>query len=237
MRIISKFHDYYDGCMRHGIDMTCIYQREMKEYSHEKDFPILFGLNAPLMWKKPSEYRFWERAYDHGIVWFCGKVYPYIVLTGAKIPTPAYPQFERVYCYTPEQAVEIILAHGSKEEKARLDLKRRARFGKAISNRELIHRFFLFNSEHSEKSTVDTLCKLGVPVLHFEPSHPRLILNPCLKDIQFYKVFNPYAAYQELAMFVSGVMGGQAPPMIPVSDKVRLEKHGFDKWSFRKKVR
>jgi len=230
--------------MRYGIDMACIYQRETKEYSHKNDFPVSFELNAPLMWTKPAEYRYWERAYDHGIVWFCGKVYPYIILRGGLSmvkPYPghsAYKDYEQVYCYTPKEAVETILTYGSKEEKARLDLKRRSRFGKAASNRELINRFFLRNSEHNEKETIETLCNLGVPVIWFEPSHPRLILNPCLKEIQFFKVFDPYAAYQELAMFVSGVMGGQAPPMVPVSDEIRLEKHGFDKkWSFRKKVR
>jgi hypothetical protein len=245
MRIISKFHDYYDSCMRHGIDMTCIYQRETKEFSHKNDFPISFEMNAPLMWKKPAEYKYWERVYDHGIVWFCGKVYPYVILQGGVTLVKEFPGIpprmthESVYCYTPEEAIETVMAHGSKEEKARLDLKRRGnRWGKKVAtNREFIHRFFLDNAKHNEKETIETLCKLGVPVLWFEPSHPRLITNPCLKEIQFYKVFDPYAAYQELAMFVSGVMGGQAPPMVPVSDQIRLEKHGFDEWSFRKKVR
>jgi len=42
---------------------------------------------------------------------------------------------------------------------------------------------------------------------------------------------------QELSMFVDGVMAGQMPPMVEVSNEVRVHKAGFDKWSFRKKVR
>lgn len=32
MRIISKFHDYYDSVMIYGQDKTVVYQREEKKY-------------------------------------------------------------------------------------------------------------------------------------------------------------------------------------------------------------
>lgn len=239
MRIISKFHDYYDSCMKYGVDMKCIYKRETTEFSAKKDFPAPVEMRSSLFWKKPAEYSFWEHSYRHGMVWFCGKPYPYIELEGVSAPmkgSSLYKERELIYCYNEKEAVNTILAYGSKEEKARIDLRKRSRFGKALTNRELITQFFLRN-RYADGEIIEVLCKLGVPVLHLEPSHPKLILNPILKNLQFFKVFAPFTAYQELSMFISGVMGGQAPPMVPVSDEVRLEKHGFDKWSFRKKVR
>lgn len=251
MRIISKFHDYYDGCMRHGIDMKCVYQRVTQEIHDPKDFPVSFEMIERLQWHIPARYRAWEVPYDNGMIWFCGKVYPYILLYGGqtmRINSLGYSvpgERELVYCYNAKEAADIILAHGSKEEKARFDLKRRVSIRKStktITNRELAVRFFSLNQGWQPEKVIEILCKIGAPVLQFIPTYrhssPKLVLSPCLKDLQFFKVFDPYTAYQEIAMFVSGVMGGQAPPMVPVSDEVRLEKHGFDrKWSFRKKVR
>lgn len=55
-----------------------------------------------------------------------------------------------------------------------------------------------------------------------------------LKPYQFYKQFDPYQAYQEIAMFVDGVLPGKDNAMARISDKDRVAQHGFDKWSFRR---
>lgn len=57
-----------------------------------------------------------------------------------------------------------------------------------------------------------------------------------LKQYQFAKVFDPFRAFQEIEMWLGGVLPsvGSSPPQI-VDEKIRLEKRGFDsKWSFRK---
>ena len=49
------------------------------------------------------------------------------------------------------------------------------------------------------------------------------------------KYLDPYMTYQELEQFISGILGGNSPKMIEISDKDRLESHGFDNvTSFRK---
>ena len=55
-----------------------------------------------------------------------------------------------------------------------------------------------------------------------------------LKDVSFYKVWDPYQAYQELDMYISGVLGQQEKETINISDKDRIYQHGFDSYSFRK---
>jgi len=52
--------------------------------------------------------------------------------------------------------------------------------------------------------------------------------------MEFFKIVDPFTAFQELSMFIGGIMGGKSPIMIEVADKDRIAKHGFDKFSFRK---
>ena len=62
-----------------------------------------------------------------------------------------------------------------------------------------------------------------------------LINSDRLKSVQFFKVFDHYAAFQEISMWVGGVLTNHGNPMVEISDIIRVEKHGFDKKkSFRK---
>jgi hypothetical protein len=65
---------------------------------------------------------------------------------------------------------------------------------------------------------------------------PKFIINPLLKDYEFYKVFDTFQAFQEVQMFLSGVLGRGEKEIVEVQDKYKITQHGFDyKWSFRKK--
>lgn len=55
-----------------------------------------------------------------------------------------------------------------------------------------------------------------------------------LETLAFYKVFDPYAMFQELAMFVGGVLPRSGEEMVEIDDRTRKHKHGFDEASFRK---
>lgn len=239
MRIFSKFHDYYDACMKYGIDRSCVYKREELTFDHEKEFPIKVKLKDALQAYKPGKFSYRHDHYEHGMIWFCGIVYPYVLLSklGREIPrTPEY-----TYCYTLKQVEEFIMTEASKEERILFNVK--GRRGK--TQKHLFNIFFSNNivgTGFLKKNIITSLCKIKVPCLrlHIEQEYkdPKLILNPRLTDAQFYRIVDPYSAYQELAMFISGVLGGESPPMVPIADMIRLEKHGFDKkWSFRKKVR
>lgn len=60
-----------------------------------------------------------------------------------------------------------------------------------------------------------------------------LTLNANLKNVDFFRVFDPFQAFQELSMY----LGGLAVPQktIPVLDDLTMRDiKGFDKFSFRK---
>jgi hypothetical protein len=60
-----------------------------------------------------------------------------------------------------------------------------------------------------------------------------IVWNGCLKDVEFFRVFDTFKAFQEIAMYYGGLAAPQKPiPVVP--DKVLAGAKGFDKWSFRK---
>ena len=56
-----------------------------------------------------------------------------------------------------------------------------------------------------------------------------------LQEYGVMKAIDAFSAMQELSMYVGGIMGGNNPTMVQITDeKTLVKKHGFDKWSFRK---
>ena len=65
-------------------------------------------------------------------------------------------------------------------------------------------------------------------------SRDNIKFNVKLSDYDFYKKFDTYTAYQELDMWISGILAYPQNIMLEVEDKIKLTKHGFDnKYSFR----
>jgi hypothetical protein len=56
-----------------------------------------------------------------------------------------------------------------------------------------------------------------------------------LKRLGFAKALDPYTAFQELSMWIGGVLGGTSPEIVTIKDdKTLIEGHGFDnRFSFR----
>lgn len=60
--------------------------------------------------------------------------------------------------------------------------------------------------------------------------------QPTLANMQFAKAVDPYTAFQEISMWVGGVIGSYGPNTVEITDnRIKIEKHGFDnRTSFRK---
>lgn len=54
-----------------------------------------------------------------------------------------------------------------------------------------------------------------------------------LKSIEFWKSVPPMEAFSKIYAYIAN-MPRSPNPMVEISDEVRIHKHGFDKWSFRK---
>jgi len=62
-----------------------------------------------------------------------------------------------------------------------------------------------------------------------------LVVNPFLKNLDFFRVMDSFTAMQEIHMYLNGTLSSQVDPVMPVgSDEVLAASKGFDKYSFRK---
>lgn len=68
-----------------------------------------------------------------------------------------------------------------------------------------------------------------------EYRYQTLRINDCLSTLNFMRIKDVYTAYQEIAQYMSGVLGLNDKEMIQISDVDMRDKKGFDEWSFKKK--
>lgn len=64
-------------------------------------------------------------------------------------------------------------------------------------------------------------------------SEPNFEININLKSLWFHKHLNAADCYQKIDYFISNILV-EEKKMEEVSDKVKIQQHGFDKHSFRK---
>jgi hypothetical protein len=221
MRIISSFHDYYDVGQSLGQDQSLIYIREEKEIENAgQQLPCLtFRRNyidiAPF------------------IIGFCGKIYPVLqtkIWETNYIPTSLCFTLEDVDAYIHQhckkKAVEIYHSKPEKCYKYRQNMPSRTSFEKYFAHYEV--------EKEKHKTFFE---KYGVPVFVVQVVWPHdqchLTLNACLRRYEFFRVLDPYTAFQELQMYMGNI--AQPDRSIPkVSDRDLATAKGFDKWSFRK---
>jgi len=233
MRIFSKYHDYYDSVMAYGVDPKCVYVRNEEEYIVTyPNSPVEYSLlaNNKYISNRLKTFQAWENSSDSFdrlqigeafLLLFCGKLYPCIVFYP---PLKSrrdfwYPERFKKYCYTLDEALHVRDTYPTKKKKR-----------------------YVFNSLSDERlmEFYNVLDEIGIDI-HYETGIPsflikcdKVVYNPILKPLRFGKVMDSFTTFQTLAMFISGVLGGTSPPMVEISDDIRLQKHGFDlKTSFR----
>lgn len=232
MRIIGG-HDYYDGAMAYGRDEAIVFVRHGREVDR-KLVPI--AAPAPHFRLRMRKSRRWnslpiERTGPNN----CFRYVP------NNHETWDVQALSVVFCGRLYRAIRIIETFDGRE--TRRHFWRQSEFTEWLD-------------EHGVVTDFDW-GKRGVPLSYLVGPQPPLdkvatewvsansivtaIALPApgetawhmnssgLKDIEFYRVFDPWSAWQEISMFVGGVLPAQGREMVTISDKVRLEKHGFDR--------
>ena len=234
MLILSKnIKDYYDGVAGStGIDKTIIYNRETLDVN-DKNLPKFFN-NRGFSLKLNTDYlndlgrgrihklssRLYKN-YSYFIIGFCGKQY-----IGWKLCNEVKYKTETKLFTTITYDFDII--------KTILDFKsRRSNIDdsyKTVVNKDLTQVFrdfntpvFVYDQNYDKKQ-----------IKGYYSSDTKFIINPVLKDYEFYKIFDSFQAFQEIQMYIGGVLGNHEKDIITIDDKYKIEYHGFDKWSFRK---
>ena len=249
MKIFSKFHDYYDIGLSQGQDETLVYSRITK-YIVEEDPSHFYYHRA----NKHNLSGWFYRASCYGtyleyssfVVGFCGKLYLCFELKYHN--TYDSKKNCKRYCYSPEQIEEFVSSLNDEPcskfyEKEHSNIWYNYNF--TLSRDcvdKLYEKFYKIQDNHMEYFR-----KFNAPtfsVYHgFNPNNKNyeyvFTVNPCLKDYQFQRVFDSYRAFQEISMFLGGVLGrGEKETLgrkdFPDEPLIRDSK-GFDKWSFKKR--
>ena len=230
MLIISKHKDYYDGVVgTTGIDKTIVYERKEVELKDYKEFPKVFQRKNTSIYRDDNPflslngYSIDSKKYDRYvafIVGFCGKLY-----IGWKL----YYVKKAIHFYQSDKTIIDITYD--------LNIVRKHIKIKAYKSNIMDDINYILNY-----NPIDVFRTINSPVFIYDPNidcdmynkSTRFYINPILKNYKFYRLFDTFTTFQEIQMFISGVLGTGEKEIKEVADKYKIPQHGFDKWSFRK---
>jgi hypothetical protein len=241
MRIVSKTRDYYDVVMKQGVDRSLVFHRHERRVATPLSFPWFKHRVTPPYWQVAEK-----------VVGFCGQVY-----CGLNIyKVEGYPdKFGRYkvdeICYTQAQVEKLINAYWGKANlRAYYDKKVNTKTTRTFTQKAV--KAFFAECKRVEDSFASAFVDNNTPMFEAtqegwrrDASAAWLLNCDCnLKQLGFIRVFPPYQAYQEISMFLSGVLGLTREHGKPkykgqkmssdVSDSDLAAAKGFDRYSFRK---
>jgi hypothetical protein len=238
MKLISKQHDYYDSVFQqYSTEDKNVFIRK-QDTLHLDCYPCLNSFSE-------ARYRKKEYKFHMGIVGFCGVLYPYLRVTEYHVERP-YEVVSENYAYSVEDMEKFI--DGYADQKLKISntsryLNVRSMYSKgnyydqveSLFEKKLLSKFFkgiYFNKDHEYN---DIFEEQKVAYFKITDGSKNVSLYPLLKDLQFYKVFDAFSAYQTIENYLCNILVKPDDPYIaPVDDKVKAESHGFDQFSFRK---
>ena len=205
IRIKSPFYDYYDAIQREGQDQELVYIRTPVELRFDDK-------TSKTCYPFPRYSFEYESGAITYIVGFCGKLYPILKIWDGDGGVSM--------CFNADQALEVFK---KRENNKRYNWKWTAN---SLAN------FFSYSVDPPHRYFDEYRCPIFVAKYQYREGE--VTINGNLKQVEFYRIFDPYQAFQEIAMY----LGNQAQPNKPIpeiDDKTMVEIKGFDpKWSFRK---
>jgi hypothetical protein len=219
MYISSKYHDYYDSAIGLGIDKTVVYVRKIEE------LPQLSKIQQNTLYNICEKLPYGQitgRSTDsygvHGcLLIICGEVVPFIRIHDNNKKDHYFYQFDKLNDYLNANNMCNGRYYSFWRERH------------TVGSREGMKKF-LSTKDFSKASELLHLHK--VPIIMVQRNHPhqdlKITSNPILKEISYQTQKDPYTVFQNIFMYISGVLGIDQRPMIKVSDEVLAAKRGHD---------
>ena len=233
IKIISNYHDYYDSTMGLGFDTERLWIRTQDCLTLR--FPLkfregyLFGTSndsnsVPSFFL--SHYNDTTGPYIGSyLILLAGKLYPGVEVRASYLDSSQhfYTLDSFIRYVAKNNMSDLLQGYKKRVEK---DMIRNIKDLFDLQGSEMLRDFAI---EHRITIATDWSHNLNFG------SHARtLTVNPMLSRLQFQKCLDPVTVYQELEMWVGGVLTEPEAPN-PVPDLQRVINHGFDsKLSFRK---
>lgn len=244
MKIISKHRDFFDSAAgTFGIDKTRIFKRETSELKLSEPV-VFFEKNNRFNILKCNYVRNQEVGteklpnFETFIIGFCGKLYIGWKIWWKDKFDKEYEQF----IYKKDEIKEVLEKHnikknnyaytGNNDKLMLLD-----ELYSSLNNKPF-HEFFVKHKIPYFKTNLNEYFLPSFSTIRSKYSYAvgstDFILNPILKDYRFMKVFDTVSAFQEIEMYLFGVLSSNEKNLKEIDEKYRITARGMDKTSFRK---
>lgn len=244
MRIISKFQDYYDSALAFGHDAHVVFDRKESEYimtanrrmfsgTKHNTYPKEYDFMKPILKARGSHRKGFDFSFEPFTVAFCGKVYCGIKVSYRK---GSMGEWSSTFVYDITSYTELLTKYGvrldERQDNSRWSWEPDVK-GSALCEKDVETYFARAGEDHvtffAGKRKPIAICEREDGSVH----NHRLRFNAPMSGVAFYKVLDPYTAFQELDMFIGGIMSREENPMAGISDEDLRDKKGFDKMSFK----
>jgi hypothetical protein len=239
MKIVSPFHDYYDTALGFGIDTSIMYDRreteiELQPNDFKETLSEIPSHRGRDYWRKPEVNEFDAVPI---IVGFCGRLYPGYEIEFYR-PGALAGGWDRLFAFSMDALKRCIVE--AEPDGLRWFCRKRDKYSSVKWNRPSfteggVEAYFSRGFPEFERLFQDH--KVPVFSLRFERRVDQgsgtrrfntLTLNPRLNAYSFQKVVDPYTAFQEIMMYITGVLGTGESSTVQISDRMMSEKKGFD---------
>lgn len=230
MKIHSKFKDYYDTALAFGIDETKHWVRNTEIIAKDTRETLWFSNKEPFI-DAPTHARNWNVKVSMFLIGVAGKVYPgFLVYTY---------EFGGRYCFSiadTDKAIKELSKYYRQTYQTYFSAKTKTRYNwgsDSTFRRSSIDK--LLKEWSGDDSFFNKFIEYNQPIFFISKGFYGCteIINPCLKDISFAKVMDPYTIFQEIDMFNSNVLKHNEPEMVEIADKYKRDAKGFDNQSFK----
>lgn len=179
---------------------------------------------------------------DYYLIGFCGRVYPVLDM---KYEYHSGPLICRnYYAYSVEQVEAVLAKKRFKHEREKYysEKKKWGRYKGHWFTPDWSRPFRQKQTEamftkHGAKIDDEIFFNLRAPIFVVAVGgrhKSRITANSTLKQYGFGQVFPSYQAYQEISMYLGGVLGNIEKDTVGIDDEHLKTQKGFDKWSFKK---
>ena len=238
MKIISKFKDYYDGAQAYGQDSNLIYNR----FTDDNFIPPVDIQNKlrALLFLIPNGYHYNDYCDQVGLIGFCGNLYPVWFVVNQWLATEdSIQRHLESKCDHQKKYLDSFWPSDPISQAKIIKLSKEPLYnwaGRIDPGFPTKPRVATCRTNHRFKNHLEIFTILGFPVFFYTyyRGQDYFIKDPKLKFYNFASVFDPWTAYQELSMFLGGVLPRNNVNTVDITDdKVIRDAKGHGDDSFK----
>lgn len=234
MKIISKFHDYYDSAMIMHDDHVVL--KRTTEVVKNIDLPY-YAIHVGGKTVRHEDGYNYTSSLIIDILYFCGKVYP--IFTCKKY----VDNYDRETRRRNTKLLGTICFDGInsffdffKSENYSTSYYSMFRKNKRRDADDIKKQYEVILEKMMQTNISDEYFrKIDAPYfIHtYLGNHNEVVRYPVLKDLTKSFKLDAFTAFQEIDMYVGGVIGSEEKEIIEVSDIDKRNSKGFDNYSFK----